>query len=168
MISADGHPVGGSLMFSVGEASATPVAGALPAGDPAVRGALWAAKLVIYLALLHRDRRRLRQECWLIGGAEPPWLDRTLVALIAAGLLLTPLSVGLQGLDALDVRLHRARAEARLGDRPRDLLRPDRDRRDVSRCSRRCLLSRRRGAMRVVSRACFRSWRCSALASRWR
>jgi hypothetical protein len=32
------------------------------------------------------------------------WLDRTLVALLAAGLALTPLSVGLQGLDALDVR----------------------------------------------------------------
>ncbi len=50
--SADGHPVGGSLVFSVGEASATPVAGAQPAGDPVVRGAFWAAKLVIYLALL--------------------------------------------------------------------------------------------------------------------
>ena len=52
VISADGHPVGGSLVFSVGEASATPVAGAQPAGDPVVRGAFWAAKLVIYLALL--------------------------------------------------------------------------------------------------------------------
>ena len=36
---------------------------------------------------------------------EPPWLDRTLIALIVAGLLATPLSVGLQGLDALDLRL---------------------------------------------------------------
>ena len=35
----------------------------------------------------------------------PPWLDRTLMALIVAGLLVTPLSVGLQGLDALDLRL---------------------------------------------------------------
>jgi copper transport protein len=50
--SADGHPVGGSLTFSVGEASATPVAGTLPAGDPAVRGALWVAKLALYVALL--------------------------------------------------------------------------------------------------------------------
>jgi copper transport protein len=51
VISADGHPVGGSLVFSVGEASATPVPGALPAGDPVVRAGFWAAKVVIYLAL---------------------------------------------------------------------------------------------------------------------
>jgi copper transport protein len=111
--SADGHPVGGSVTFSVGEASATPVAGALPAGDPAVRGALWVAKLAIYLALLGGIGGAFAR-MWLAGenlsahSRESEWiparLDRTLVALIAAGLLLAPLSVGLQGLDALDVR----------------------------------------------------------------
>src|SRR5262245_27092959 len=34
VISADGHPVGGSLIFSVGEAIGAPPPGALPAGDP--------------------------------------------------------------------------------------------------------------------------------------
>jgi copper transport protein len=128
--SADGHPVGGSLTFSVGEASATPVAGALAAGDPVVRGALWAAKFTLYLALLAGIGGAFAR-VWLVWAGDnlsvhsresgnpdslslgprfrgderhPIWLDRTLVALIAAGLLLTPLSVGLQGLDALDVR----------------------------------------------------------------
>lgn len=99
--SADGHPVGGSLTFSVGEASATPV-GTLPAGDPLVRAALWAAKVAIYLALLLGIGGTFAR-MWLPASG-PPWLDRALVLLIAAGLLVTLLSLGLQGLDALDVR----------------------------------------------------------------
>lgn len=101
--SADGHPVGGSLVFSVGEPTATPVAGALSAGDPLVRGALWAAKVAIYLALLAGIGGAFVR-IWQTAGGAAPWLDPTLVALIAAGLAVTPLSVGLQGLDALDVR----------------------------------------------------------------
>jgi len=154
VISADGHPVGGSLVFSVGAASATPAPGALPAGDPVVRSAFWAAKLVIYLALIAGIGGAFVR-MWMLDGTvvvsgdpssahsrasgnpgllfsvlgprwslssggpkarpgggdernsvgSPPWLDRTLVALIAAGLLVTPLSAGLQGLDALDLRL---------------------------------------------------------------
>jgi copper transport protein len=115
------------------------VAGALPAGDPAVRGALWAAKVVIYLALLVGIGGAFVRIWILEGGAVgatgsahsrasgnpvfassklgprfrgdertegvAPWLDRALVVLVVAGLLATPLSVGLQGLDALDLRL---------------------------------------------------------------
>lgn len=103
VVSADGHPVGGSLVFSVGEATAAPVAGALPAGDPIVRSVLWAAKVVIYLALLI-GIGGVFARIWLLQ-SPPPWFDRTLVALIVAGLAVTPLSVGLQGLDALDQRL---------------------------------------------------------------
>ena len=51
VISADGHPVGGSLVFSVGAPSAQLPEGALPLADPAVRAALWAAKVAIYLGL---------------------------------------------------------------------------------------------------------------------
>jgi copper transport protein len=153
VISADGHPVGGSLVFSVGEASAVP--GTLPAGDPTVRAAFWAAKVVIYFALLiglggaffriWTDDDPAAHSCdpptlgssysgfesagargakaesgnpgflvWILGprfrGDErksngTPWVDRVLVALIAVGLIVTPLLVGLQGLDALDLRL---------------------------------------------------------------
>src|SRR5207248_11793786 len=52
VVSADGHPVGGVVMFSVGAASEPPSAQALSTGDPAVRAAFWAAKLAIYVGLL--------------------------------------------------------------------------------------------------------------------
>jgi copper transport protein len=51
------------------------------------------------------DERNMSEPIVQSRDSAAPWLDRTLVALIAAGLLVTPLSVGLQGLDALDQRL---------------------------------------------------------------
>ena len=50
VISADGHPVGGSLLFSVGAPSAQPRR-RRAAGDAAVRAALWAAKVILYVGL---------------------------------------------------------------------------------------------------------------------
>jgi copper transport protein len=99
--SADGHPVGGSLLFSVGAPSAQPPTAAV--SDPAVRTALWAVKLVVYLGLFVGA-----------GGAFfRAWIDdpasRTTqaaqLALLGAGLLAVPMSAGLQGLDALDLPL---------------------------------------------------------------
>jgi copper transport protein len=134
VVSADGHPVGGSIVFSVGEASAPPAPGALPAGDRFVRSALWAVKLVFYLALFV-GIGGVFARTWMSGetgnlsvrsrasgnpdlgvsvlgfqGDERTsvglsWLDRVLIALIVAGFVATPLSVGLQGLDALELRL---------------------------------------------------------------
>src|SRR5262245_31956560 len=110
VVSADGHPVGGSLIFSVGTAT-QPISAPQIAGNPLVQTALWAAKLVIYAALFVG-----------IGGAFfRAWFDvplpnsppvagegrvrAWLVALLAAGLVATVLSVGLQGLDALELPL---------------------------------------------------------------
>jgi len=102
VVSADGHPVGGSLLFSVGartEPGVVPVA----AGNPAVRAALWAAKVVLYAGLFVG-----------VGGAFfGAWLDSTgtrrtrlvLLAFLVGGLVATPISVALQGLDALDLTL---------------------------------------------------------------
>jgi len=103
VVSADGHPVGGSIVFSVGEATAPPGPDALPTGDPMVRSALWMVKLVFYLALFAGIGGVFSRMWMLESGA--PWLDRVQMTLIVAGLLITPLSVGLQGLDALDLRL---------------------------------------------------------------
>ena len=172
VISADGHPVGGALVFSVGVATERPSPGALTAGDPMIRAALWGTKLVIYAAIFigiggaffrawldtlstQSDRvvvtapsLRLRGEGmksgstipgWVRGAirrlrasgcspspvflrgttAQPSprkrgegaamsahgWLDRLLMGLVAVGLGAVPLSVGLQGLDALDTPL---------------------------------------------------------------
>jgi copper transport protein len=105
VVSADGHPVGGSLIFAVGTTTGPPP-DTQAAGDPAVRAALWAAKLTIYVALVIG-----------IGGvffraqvaiARPRWLARTLLSLLGMGLVAVPVSVGLQGLDALALPLSAA------------------------------------------------------------
>jgi copper transport protein len=49
VISADGHPVAGALLFSIGAPSTPPSADGL--GDRSVRAALWAARVVIYVWL---------------------------------------------------------------------------------------------------------------------
>ena len=99
--SADGHPVGGALMFSVGAPSAPSAAGQRLA-DRTVRAGLWVVKLVIYAGLFVG-----------VGGAFfRAWIAdahlraaRPMIAALLAGLVAVPLSVGLQGLDALDLPL---------------------------------------------------------------
>src|SRR4051812_30487407 len=49
VVSADGHPVGGSLVFSVGAPSAQAPGAQQYAGAPIVRAALWAAKVFLYI-----------------------------------------------------------------------------------------------------------------------
>jgi copper transport protein len=101
VVSADGHPVGGVLLFSVGAAIEP---GAAPSSNTSARSALWAAKLLVYVGMVVG-----------IGGAffltwiELTWIETrarrapVVAALLAIGLIATPLSIGLQGLDALDL-----------------------------------------------------------------
>jgi copper transport protein len=100
VISEDGHPVSGSVLFSIG----APSAGAIPAvdtaPDPVLRAAIWAAKVALYLGLFLG-----------VGGAVfhgivamvPAGVRRFALSLIAVGLAAAALSAGLQGLDALDL-----------------------------------------------------------------
>jgi copper transport protein len=101
VISADGHPVGGSLVFSVGAPSAQPPAPGM--SEPVVRLGLWVAKFLIYLGFFIG-----------IGGAFfRAWVadsgsrvaDAWILAALVAGLLAIPVSVGMQGLDVLDLPL---------------------------------------------------------------
>lgn len=98
VVSADGHPVGGSFMFTVGAPTEPAAVGT---GDPAVRSSLWAAKIALYAGLFLG-----------IGGVFfRAWIDDAnamrvrpmLIALLTGGLIATAISVGLQGLDALDL-----------------------------------------------------------------
>jgi copper transport protein len=101
VVSADGHPVSGTVIFSVGHASE---AGSPPrASNAALRSAAWAARVVIYIALF-----------FAAGGAffvawfgESPFyaVERILHAALIAGLVAVPLSVGLHGADLLGVSL---------------------------------------------------------------
>ena len=72
-----------------------------PAGDPQVARALWAAKLVLYLGLIIGTGGAVFG-AWL---ARAPAAEWSIVAALLGGLLATPLTVGLQGLDALDLPL---------------------------------------------------------------
>jgi copper transport protein len=104
VISADGHPVGGSVLFSVGAPSAGLALAALDT-DPAVAVAIWATRLLIYLGLfvgiggasfiaLIAQARPLpgRTEAWFAGA-------------MAGGFTASIVSLGLQGLDGLALPL---------------------------------------------------------------
>ena len=98
VVSADGHPVGGSCIFSIGSASGTSV---LASSNTTVRVALWAAKLAVYVAMVLGIGGAFF-EIWA-GTAGRSQATSVYVALLVGGLIATPLSVGLQGLDALDL-----------------------------------------------------------------
>jgi copper transport protein len=99
VISADGHPVGGTVVFSIG----TPSAGALPdiedTIDGPVRIAIWTARLLLYAGLFLGVGGVVFM-CWIGGGSR---LAQCIAGTtMAIGLLAASVSVGLQGLDALN------------------------------------------------------------------
>lgn len=103
VVSEDGHPVGGSVIFSIGEPSASPPL--VPeTGDFTVRAGLWITKVMLYVGLLFG-----------IGGAfAVTWLvpqsrsgEVAVLAAIVIGAAGTALSPGLQGLDALGATISR-------------------------------------------------------------
>ena len=99
VISADGHPVGGSLMFSIGARS--PAAQPENLADRSVRAALWAVRVVMYVALFVGAGGAFFAAWIADGAARRAWI----AFVLAAGLVAVALSVGLQGLDALDLPL---------------------------------------------------------------
>ncbi|WP_412033388.1 copper resistance CopC/CopD family protein [Mesorhizobium sp. CA8] len=100
VVSVDGHPVGGSALFSIGAPSAAPVAG--EAVDWTLRAMVWVARLFLYAGLFLG-----------VGGAFAlAWLaedrrcgQRFVAAALLFGLASAPLSLGLQGLDGLGAPL---------------------------------------------------------------
>ncbi|GGE21951.1 copper transport protein [Gemmobacter megaterium] len=95
VVSEDGHPIPGSLLFSIGEMTG---AAAVPAeGDTAVRSAIWLARAAMAIALVVA-----------VGGAAfgamapvPQDARRPLIGAAAVALLAAPAYLGLHGLDAL-------------------------------------------------------------------
>lgn len=99
VVSADGHPVGGSLLFSIGAPSAAPAV-TEPIDWP-VRIAIWGGKMLLYAGLFLGIGGAFAL-AWLARGRDG---SRTVAFLLLSGLAATPLSFGLQGLDALDAPL---------------------------------------------------------------
>ncbi|MBN9034646.1 MAG: copper resistance protein CopC, partial [Rhizobiales bacterium] len=97
--SEDGHPVGGSVVFSIGKVSAhAPVA--TDAVDWTVRAGLWAGRLGLYLGFFLGIGGAFSL-AWLLPGAAA---GRRLVAwALAVGGAGVAVSAGFQGLDALGV-----------------------------------------------------------------
>ncbi|WOS63916.1 copper resistance CopC/CopD family protein [Sinorhizobium fredii] len=103
VISEDGHPIGGSVVFSIGMPSATSPEAAGQIDWP-VRTAVWLAKIALYLGLVLG-----------IGGAfAVTWLGRgersgslASLVLLGIGLVGAALSVVFQGVDALGVSFER-------------------------------------------------------------
>jgi len=96
VISADGHPIGGSVVFSIGAPSTANQPQVAPTFDPVVRAGIWLSKLLVYGGLFVG-----------IGGVfARRWLGiakagrATEFALLAGTLGLLP-NVGFEGADAL-------------------------------------------------------------------
>ncbi len=102
VVSADGHPVGGSLIFSVGAPSVGGPPEAIAPAYRSVQAALWLSKVVLYAGLFLG-----------VGGAFfLAWIGSTsdraralILGVLRLGLIAASLSVGLQGLDALGLPL---------------------------------------------------------------
>ena len=96
VISADGHPVGGSVLFSIGAPSAAPAVS--EAVDRGLRSAIWIGKVFLYVGLFLGVGGAFAI-AWLAKGGRSG--QRFVIAAILCGLVAAPLSLGLQGLDAL-------------------------------------------------------------------
>jgi copper transport protein len=106
VISADSHPVGGALTFSIGEPSAPP---ALPQeSDIRLRGAIWLAKLLLYAGLFV-GAGGVFYSRWIAIEPSAAWIGTTVRVALSCGLLAALVSLGFQGLDVLSLPLSRIR-----------------------------------------------------------
>ena len=102
VVSLDGHPIGGTVVFSVGAPSAGPGPAVQSSVQPAVSAALWALKVVFYVGLFAGIGGSFFL-AWLAPGFRG---GRTAIRVcLLAGLVATPVLVGLQGADALELPL---------------------------------------------------------------
>lgn len=103
VVSSDGHPVGGSVVFSIG----APSAGPPPLADPVdlkVNTGLWLSKLALYVGLFI-GVGGVFVAAWLLPAT---WSGTRLIATaLAVGFIGTAISPGFQGLDALGAGLRR-------------------------------------------------------------
>ena len=108
VISADGHPVGGAITFSVVEPSAEPPLRPQFEPDRKLRIAIWLGKIVLYVGLLF-GVGGVFYAAWI---AHAPLSDATrnlLLVVLNGGLIAAVISVGLQGADMMELPLSEIR-----------------------------------------------------------
>jgi copper transport protein len=100
IVSADGHPVGGALVFSIGEMTAAPVTAA-PKSSVVVAALIWLARAGVYLGLFVG-----------VGGAffvawigHGPDGGKAIITALRIGIGSAVVSLGLQGIDLLNLPL---------------------------------------------------------------
>lgn len=98
VVSQDGHPVAGSLMFSIG----TVTGGAAPAGSVVVPVLIWLFRFGVYLGLFV-GVGGVFFASWIGWG---PSGARAIIGSLRIGLVSAVASLGLQGLDLLNLPLH--------------------------------------------------------------
>jgi copper transport protein len=105
VISADGHPTGGSVVFSIGE----PISGMIiETSTPLpVKVLLWSTRFLLYLGLFIGVGGRFFASWVSAGQLLPVIARRVAVVCLIAGLASVAASIGLQGLDVLGVDLGR-------------------------------------------------------------
>lgn len=104
VVSLDGHPVAGSIVFSVGtQTSRTPPDAATT--DPALRAAIWIARLALYVALFIGVGGVFFVSVLVPDRSLPGGGERLVSAACGWGLIVAPLAFGLQGLDLLGLPL---------------------------------------------------------------
>lgn len=101
VISTDGHPVAGSVIFSIGAPSGG-AAGAEQAADWGLRTAFWVARVLVYVGLFFGVGSVAFRHWMARGGSAGRRAGR---AALAGGIVAAPLAIGLQGLDALGLPL---------------------------------------------------------------
>jgi copper transport protein len=106
VISQDGHPVGGSLLFSVG--AVTRAAGQEPPHRRAVDALIWLTRIAVYLGLF-AGIGGVFFSAWIGPGANG---SKLIPAALVVGLVGAVGSLGLQGIDLLDLPLDRLAASA--------------------------------------------------------
>lgn len=99
VVSEDGHPVGGSIVFSIGQPSATPTT-QIEAVDWTVRAGLLTGKVGLYLGLSFGIGGVFGMH-WFAGGSRQGL--RAIGVALALGLAGTIISAGFQGLDTVGV-----------------------------------------------------------------
>ncbi|WP_262268341.1 copper resistance CopC/CopD family protein [Microvirga yunnanensis] len=99
VISGDGHPISGSVVFSLGAPTGS---GAGPAaeGAPGVQPVLWLARVALYLGLFVGVGGAFFM-AWVAPDLPIAKAERCLVGFLAIGAIAAVLSLGLQGVDAL-------------------------------------------------------------------
>jgi copper transport protein len=101
IVSSDGHPISGSMVFSIGHLGEAPASTQVPA-DARVQSLIWIARVALYLGLFAGVGGALFAAWIAPRHAAVPRIVRPALGL---GLMAAAASLGLQGLDALGLDL---------------------------------------------------------------